>query len=88
MAGRGYYVSGTGSDDTDGSERIVRASANLNVRVYGRHGLGVQYVQSIRDARYGVAPSRHQSDGAVSLVYTFLGDTHFGAVEWRDPGDH
>ena len=27
---------------------------------------------------------RHQSDGTVSLVYTFLGDSHFGAVEWRD----
>lgn len=88
LAGRGYYVSGTGSDDTRGSERIVRASSNLNVRVYGRHGIGVQYVKSIRDARYGSAPGRHQSDGTVSLVYTFLGDTHFGAVEWRDPGEH
>jgi len=85
MAGRGYYVSGTGSDDERGSERIVRASTNLNVRVYGRHGIGVQYVKSIRDARYGSSPSRHQSDGAISLVYTFLGDTHFGAVEWREP---
>ena len=87
MAGRGYYVSGTGSDDAKGSETIVRASTNLNVRVYGRHGIGLQYVKSIRDARYGTAPSRHQSDGTVSLVYTFLGDTHFGAVEWRDQGE-
>jgi hypothetical protein len=88
MAGRGYYVSGTGSDDAHGSERIVRASANLNVRVYGRHGLGIQYVESIRDAQYGSAPNKHQQDGAVTLVYTYLGDTHFGAVEWRNAGDH
>ncbi|HBG05837.1 MAG: hypothetical protein A2075_03190 [Geobacteraceae bacterium GWC2_58_44] len=88
VAGRGYFVSGTGSDDARGSERIVRASSNLNVRVYGRHGIGLQYVKSIRDARYGTAPNRHQSDGTASLVYTFLGDTHFGAVEWRHPDDH
>jgi len=88
MAGRGYYVSGTGSDNTEGSERIVRASTNLNVRIYGRHGLGIQYVESIRDAKYGNSPNKHQSDGAVSLVYTFLGDTHFGAVEWREPSEH
>ena len=88
MAGRGYYVSGTGSDNAEGSERIVRASSNLNFRVYGRHGLGIQYVKSIRDAKYGNAPSKHQSDGTLSLVYTFLGDSHFGAVEWREPGEH
>lgn len=87
VAGRGYYVSGTGSDNSEGSERIVRASCNLNLRVYGRHGVGIQYVQSIRDAQYGTAPGRHQSDGTASLVYTFLGNSHFGAVEWRDPGD-
>jgi hypothetical protein len=26
---------------------------------------------------------RHQTVGAVSLVYNFLGDTRFGVVEWR-----
>jgi hypothetical protein len=88
MAGRGYYVSGTGSDNAEGSETIVRASTNLTVRVHGRHGLGIQYVKSIRDAKYGNAPGKYQSDGTVSLVYTFLGDTHFGAVEWREPNEH
>ena len=56
----------------------------INVRVYGRHGLGLQYVESIRDSQYGGQPSRHQRDGTVSLVYTFAGSSHFGAVEWRD----
>jgi hypothetical protein len=87
MAGRGYYVSGTGSDNAEGSETIVRASTNLTVRVHGRHGLGIQYVKSIRDAKYGNAPGKFQSDGTISLVYTFLGDTHFGAVEWREPNE-
>ncbi len=88
LGGRYYYVSGTGSDNTNGSETIVRANANLNIRIYGRHGIGLQYVESSRDAQYGNLPSKHQSDGTVSLVYTFLGDSHFGAVEWREPSEH
>ena len=87
LVGRGYYVSGTGSDDSDGSERLTRAVANLNVRVTGRHGMGLQFVRSTRDAHYGQLPSRQTRDNTLSLVYTFLGDTRFGAVEWRNIGD-
>ena len=82
--GRFYYVSGTGSDNADGSERIVRVNSNFNVRVWGRHGLGLQLVESTRQAKYGNLPGKHQSDTTVSLVYTFLGDAHFGAVDWQD----
>jgi hypothetical protein len=85
--GRAYYVSGTGSDNLRGSETIFRINANLIFRVYKRHGLGVQLVESIRDAQYGNLPARHQSDATVGLFYTFLGDSHFGAVEWRNLGD-
>ena len=89
---RGYYVAGTGHfistenalDNAGGSETILRIKSGFNVRVYKRHGLGLQYVESMRDSQYGNQPSRHQSDGTVSLVYTFTGDSHFGAVEWRD----
>ena len=81
--GRGYIVTGSGSDNATGSERIGRGVVNLNVRVIGRHGLGVQYVVSGRDAHYGNLPSQHQKDDTVSLVYTFTGDSHFGAVGWQ-----
>jgi hypothetical protein len=93
LVGRGYYVDGTGHyttvgstafDAAGGSETIIRIKTALNVRVYGRHGLGIQFVQSIRDSQYGGQPSRHQSEGTTSLVYTFTGDSFFGAVEWRD----
>jgi hypothetical protein len=67
-----------------GSETIVRVKTGFTVRVYRRHGLGLEFVESIRDSQYGNLPSTHQSDGTVTLVYTFLGDSHFGAVEWRD----
>lgn len=85
--GRIYYVSGAGSDNSKGSEEIVRVNTNITIRVFGRHGLGIQFVESMRQAHYGNLPGKHQSDGTLSLVYTFLGDSHLGAVEWRDPGD-
>lgn len=92
---RGYYVTGSGQfnslstssnpvDSAGGSEKILRVKTGFNVRVYGRHGLGLQYVESTRDSQYGSQPSRYQRDGTVSLVYTFGGSSHFGAVEWRD----
>jgi hypothetical protein len=95
VVGRGYYVTGSGQfnsmstssnpvDSAGGSETIVRVKSAFNIRVYGRHGLGLQYVESMRDSQYGTQPSRHQRDGTVSLVYTFTGDSHFGAVEWRE----
>jgi hypothetical protein len=91
---RAYYVAGTGNfvstdkavDNAGGSETIVRIKSGFNVRLYHRHGLGLQYVESMRDSQYGSQPSRTQRDGTVSLVYTFLGDSHFGAVEWREQG--
>ena len=83
-AGRLYYVSGTGSDNADGSERIVRVNTNFTVRVSGRHGLGLELVESMRQAKYGSLPGKHQSESTVSLVYTFLGDAHLGAVDWQD----
>lgn len=84
VVGRGYFVSGTGSDNSRGTEEIGRLTTALTVRVYGRHAVGVQFVESVRNAQYGTLPASHLTDNAVSLVYTFLGDSHFGAVEWRD----
>ena len=80
---RGYYVSGLGSTETGGNETIGRLTMGLTVRVYGRHALGIQYMASGREAHYPDQASSHQTAGAFSLVYTFLGDTTFGAVEWR-----
>jgi hypothetical protein len=92
---RGYYVVGSGQfnslstssnpvDSAGGSEKIVRIKTGFNIRVFGRHGLGLQYVESIRNSQYGGQPSRTQRDGTTSLVYTFTGDSFFGAVDFRD----
>jgi len=84
LTGRAYYLSGVGGDDPGGQEAIDRLNMGLTVRVYGRHALGLQYVASLRDARYPDQPDSYQTVGTVSLVYTWLGDIGFGAVEWRN----
>lgn len=82
MAAREYYVSGLGSDDVHGSETIFRGNIGFNVRVVGGHALGVRFVQSNRDARYGTLPNKRSSEGTFTLAYSFLGAQQFSAVRW------
>ena len=83
MTAREYYISGLGSTQTDGSERIFRGNASFTVSVYKGHALGIQYVMSRRDAFSNGLPGTHQTVGTWSLAYNYLGDSRFGAVEWR-----
>jgi hypothetical protein len=80
---RAYYLTGKGGEDPKGREAIDRLNTGFSVRLIGRHALGIQYIASIRDAKYPDRANSHQSTGTVSLVYTLLGNTQFGAVEWR-----
>jgi hypothetical protein len=82
MAAREYYVSGLGSDDIRGSETIFRGNVGLSVRVVGGHALGVRFVSSTRDARYGKLPNKKLSEETFTFAYSFLGSSHFGAVKW------
>ncbi|MDP2969756.1 MAG: DUF3943 domain-containing protein [Deltaproteobacteria bacterium] len=83
LTGRAYYLTGMGGEDPGGREAIARLNMGFTVRIYGRHALGIQYIASIRDAQYPDRADSHQTRGTVSLVYTFLGNPRFGAVEWR-----
>jgi hypothetical protein len=85
LTGRAYYITGAGGNDPGGREAIDRLNMGLTVRVYRNHGLGIQYIASTRDARYPNRPDSHQSTRTVSLVYTLMGDSRFGAVEWHRP---
>lgn len=82
LAGREYYVTGLGSDDTHGSETIFRGNLGINVRLVGSHALGVRFVSSTRHAQYGNLPGKKLSEGTVTLAYSFLGPNRFGAVKW------
>lgn len=90
--GRQYYVAGIGSGAGTRSERfgqeiIGRGSVGVTVRIWGPHALGLQYLVSRRETRAPDLRDRHQSVETVSLTYTFLGRTRFGAVEWRPDAD-
>jgi hypothetical protein len=80
---RAYYVTGLGGSEPGGREVVNRLNTGFTVRIYGRHALGLQYVTSIRDAHYPDRADSNQTVGTVSLVYTYLGNKHFSAVEWR-----
>ena len=83
MTGRGYYLGSLAAGGREDGETILRGKIALTVRVFGNHGIGIQYVESSRDARFADLPDTEQSIAAVSLFYTYIGDTKFGAVEWR-----
>ena len=85
---REYYVSRYGSSNTGGSENIARADIALTVRVYNLHGVTIKYAWTERDAKYSnLNPNTHQSVGAISIAYSYLGQTRFGAVDWRPPSE-
>jgi len=78
---REYYVS-NGLAPGNATDNIARLDASLMFRVWGCHAIGIQYVYTQRDASYNNQPGQHQSVGTIGLAYNFLGDPHFGAVEW------
>jgi hypothetical protein len=88
LEARNYYVSRLASGKTGGSENIVRADIALTFRVYNLHGITIKYAWTARDAEYSnLAPKTHQSVGAIGISYSYLGQTRFGAVDWRPPSE-
>lgn len=83
VTGREYYVSNFLSPERHGQENIIRAESALTLRVFERHGVVLRYTLSHRDAHYPSVDYRNQTIGAVSLMYVLLGNSGFGAVEWR-----
>lgn len=84
--GRQFHVIGTGSGGgtTDiGRELINRADVGVTVRVHGPHALSLHYVRTTRETDVPNRSERYQSVETFTLAYNFLGQTRFGAVEWR-----
>lgn len=82
LVGRHYYVTGIGSGEVSGYERIGYATAGLTVRICDRHALGIMYTIADRTARVPPQSSTHQRVGIFSLSYTLMSDTRFGALKW------
>jgi len=84
MSGRGHYISKAASSKPEGTDIISNFEAGVTFRIYGKHALGIQYLVSRRDSHYTGLFEAHQRLGTLGLFYTLLGETRFGAVEWRD----
>jgi len=88
LQGRDFYVSGVASDDHGhGHENIAALQSALTFRLFERQTVGLQADFARRDSPYSTVPSRRQTVGTVSLVYSYVfGNTQKrqGAVEWRE----
>jgi hypothetical protein len=82
-SGRGYYVSGLAADRQSSWDLVNFVNIGTTFRLWDRHAIGANFTASGRDAHSRGRADKHQRLQSVSLVYTFLGDMGFGAVEWR-----
>jgi len=80
---REYYISRVAATESTGTEDISRADISLTARIYNLHGITLRYAESNRNGRYAGLPTSHQTIGTFSIGYTLLGQTHFGALDWR-----
>ena len=83
VTGREYYVTGLLSAEPQGRENIIRADGSFSLRIFDRHGIAIRYVVSHREASYPQIDYRDQTVSSISLMYVLLGESGFGAVEWR-----
>ncbi len=80
---RDYYITNKASDASGGTENITRGDIGITARVHNLHGITLKYTVSQRDAKYPDLGATKQSVDTISVGYTYLGQTRFGAVDWR-----
>jgi Domain of unknown function (DUF3943) len=83
VTGREYYVTSLLSPERHGDENMLRGEGSFTLRIFDQHGVAIRYLVSNRDAHYPNVQFRNQTVETISLMYVFLGDSGFGAVEWR-----
>ena len=57
----------------------------LTMRIHHLHGITLRYSDSHRVGTYSSLPTSRQILGTISIGYTLLGQSQFGAVDWRHP---
>jgi len=82
--GREYYVRGTGVDNRYATENNARVETTFSVRVIGPVAIGIRYALSELDTHYKTITTATQLRGTLGFTVSVLGDSGFGAVEWRN----
>ena len=83
ITGREYFVSHVGSRGVGGHDNIARADVSFTVRVAKQHAIALKFLWNRRDATYSFLGNGTQERSTIGIFYSFLGDSRFGAVEWR-----
>jgi hypothetical protein len=83
VTGREYYVTGVLSQESQGRENFMRGEGSFTLRIWDRHGVAVRYEASQRNASYPNVNYSNQTVATASLMYVLLGNSGFGAVDWR-----
>ena len=84
VTGREYFIRGTGVDRRYALANNAHIEASFSVRVVGPLAVGVRYSASEIDAHYRTFSNNSVLRGLVGITVSFLGDSRFGAVEWRN----
>jgi len=84
ITGREYFIRGTGVDRRYALANNAHVEASFSVRVAGPVAVGVWYNASEIDAHYRTFSHHSVLRGILGFTVSFLGNSRFGAVEWRD----
>jgi hypothetical protein len=82
VTAREYFVSSVASGTSGGHDNIVRADASLTFRIAKQHAVTLRVLANRRDARFTAPTTQLQSQTAVGIFYTLLGQDRFG-TDWR-----
>ena len=83
--GRIFYLSGLGSNRPNSTETMMRLGLGVTLRLQGPHALSLQYVTSSRHvSERGGRADRQQRASALTVLYSWLSDRMFGALDWRE----
>ena len=83
--GRDYFIRGTGVDSRYATQNTARIETTFSVRLFGPIAIGVRYAVAELESHYKTISTAHQMRGTIGFTISFLGDSGFGAVEWRNP---
>jgi hypothetical protein len=86
VTGREYFIRGTGVDRRHALANNAHIESSFCVRVAGPMAVGVWYGASEIDANYRTFTKSSVLRGFLGFTVSFLGDSRFGAVDWRDDG--
>jgi hypothetical protein len=84
LTGREYFIRGTGFDKRYALENNAHIESSFSVRVAGPVAVGVWYNASEIDARYRTFSNSSVLRGTLGLTLSFLGNSGFGALDWRN----